>query len=183
MAAGTAYIFKVMKHHRSIHPRTYPLIVLSRPHAILKITTIGRTPPEVMEATASDKKEAQPASDGAPTARVPSEPTILADASSAAVESGCGVGEDEQVERFYALLANIRALRDVYGAAGSSRKRTRVAEPAWRPKFRMEDFREEADDAASGKKGRRDHVEGQRPENDDEWEVVEENDRVHARVY
>ncbi|KAM0841066.1 hypothetical protein ACQ4PT_059258 [Festuca glaucescens] len=133
-----------------------------------------------MEATASDKKEAQPASDGAPTASVPSEPTIVGHGSGGAEESGCGVSEDEQVERFYALLADIRALRDVYGAAGSSRKRARVAEPAWRPKFRMEDFREEADDAASGKKGQRDHVEGQRPENDDEGEVVEEDDRVSA---
>jgi hypothetical protein len=78
-------------------------------------------------ATASDKKEAQPASDGASTASVPSEPAVVAHASGAAEESGCGVSEDEQVERFYALLANIRALRDVYGAGWSSRKRPRVA--------------------------------------------------------
>ncbi|KAM0828560.1 hypothetical protein ACQ4PT_067461 [Festuca glaucescens] len=101
-----------------------------------------------MEATASDKKEAQPASDGASTASVSSEPAV-ADASGAADDR---VGEQEQVERFYALLANIRALRDVYGAAGSWRKWAQVAEPAWMPKFRMEDFWE-ADDAASGKKG------------------------------
>jgi hypothetical protein len=58
-------------------------------------------------------------------------------------------GEDEQVERFFVLLANIRALRNVHGAAisGSSsaecqgRKRARETEPSpWRPVFRMEDF-------------------------------------------
>uniref|UniRef100_A0ACD5VXR4 Uncharacterized protein n=1 Tax=Avena sativa TaxID=4498 RepID=A0ACD5VXR4_AVESA len=138
-----------------------------------------------MDGTASDKKAAQPASDGASTAPVPSD-LAVAGASGTADESGGGGssgggGEDEQVERFYALLANIRAMRDVYGAAGlsSSRKRARVAEPAWRPKFTMEDFRE-ADDAVCGKKGRKDHVDRQRPENDDEAEVVRENDRVPA---
>ncbi|CAL5094584.1 unnamed protein product [Urochloa decumbens] len=77
-----------------------------------------------------------------------------------AVEGGagaCGVVEeadddddDEQVERFYALLANIRAMRGLLpppyascAAAGDdagSRKRLRGAEPPWRPAFRMEDF-------------------------------------------
>ncbi|CAN6333336.1 unnamed protein product [Urochloa humidicola] len=58
--------------------------------------------------------------------------------------------DDEQVERFYALLANIRAMRGMLsppyascagGAADAgSRKRLRAAEPPWRPAFRMEDF-------------------------------------------
>jgi hypothetical protein len=110
----------------------------------------------------------------------------LAVAGGATEESGDGVGEDEQVERFYALLANIRALRDVYGAGWSSRKRPRVAEPPWRPRFRLEDFRE-VDDAAPTKKERRDDcVDQQRPDSDDgedadqQGEVVEENDRVSA---
>ncbi|KAM0841065.1 hypothetical protein ACQ4PT_059257 [Festuca glaucescens] len=139
-------------------------------------------------ATASDRKKARPASDGASTASVPSEPAVVAHASGAAEESGCGVSEDEQVERFYALLANIRALRHVYGAGWSSRKRPRVAEPPWRPRFRMEDFRE-VDDAVSVKKEWRDDcVERQRPESDDddhehEGEVVQENGRSpRARV-
>ncbi|CAL5094580.1 unnamed protein product [Urochloa decumbens] len=59
--------------------------------------------------------------------------------------------EDEKVERFYALLANIRALRSLCtaGESGSSpaggrgRKRARGAEGPWRPAFRMEDFAEE----------------------------------------
>uniref|UniRef100_A0ACD5TAE4 Uncharacterized protein n=1 Tax=Avena sativa TaxID=4498 RepID=A0ACD5TAE4_AVESA len=143
-----------------------------------------------MAATASDKQQdAQPASDGASTASVPEvRGGSLSDlaVAGAAEESGGVLGEDEQVERFYALLANIRALRDVYGPAGSTRKRARVAEPPWRPKFRMEDFRE-ADDEAFAKKERRDCVERRRrPENDDddtadqEGEVVEENGRVSA---
>ncbi|KAM0828558.1 hypothetical protein ACQ4PT_067459 [Festuca glaucescens] len=142
-----------------------------------------------MNTTASVKQEAQPASDGASTTSSlpevrPAAPSKLAVAGGngdAAEESG----EDEQVERFYALLANIRALRDVYGGGWSSRKRPRVAEPPWRPKFRMEDFRE-VDDAVPVKKERRDDsVERERPEKDDEdadheGEVVEENDRVSA---
>ncbi|OEL35952.1 hypothetical protein BAE44_0003029 [Dichanthelium oligosanthes] len=84
----------------------------------------------------------------------------------AAEESGAGASrveevdddDDEQVERFYALLANIRALRGLppyVASAGAScgggdagdtatRKRTRHAEPPWRPAFRMEDFEEPA---------------------------------------
>ncbi|KAK1697152.1 hypothetical protein QYE76_013849 [Lolium multiflorum] len=143
-----------------------------------------------MDTTASVKQEAQPAGGGASTTSSlpevrPAAPSKLAVAGGAAEESGDGVGEDEQVERFYALLANIRALRDVYGAGWSSRKRPRVAEPPWRPRFRMEDFRE-VDDAVPTKKERRDDcVERQRPESGDdaadhEGEVVEENDRVSA---
>nr|CAB3465448.1 unnamed protein product [Digitaria exilis] len=59
--------------------------------------------------------------------------------------------DDEQVERFYTLLANIRALRGLYSAGdgpmgggtadGRGRKRpAREAEEPWRPAFRMEDF-------------------------------------------
>ncbi|CAN6328518.1 unnamed protein product [Urochloa humidicola] len=55
--------------------------------------------------------------------------------------------DEEQVERFYALLANIRAMRGMLppyapcaGDVAGSRKRLRAAEPPWRPAFRMEDF-------------------------------------------
>jgi hypothetical protein len=139
-----------------------------------------------MDATASEKQEVQDAS-MASVLEVRRAPLPeLAGASGAAEESGVA-GEDEQVERFYALLANIRALRNVYGAVGPSRKRARVADPPWRPEFRMEDFRE-ADDVAPVKKERRvDCVERhrRRPENEDDaaghdGEVVEENDRVSA---
>ncbi|XP_047043754.1 NRR repressor homolog 1-like [Lolium rigidum] len=67
--------------------------------------------------------------------------------------------EDEQVEKFYELLANIRALRAMHArgsgnadastddtasdkVCGGVRKRARWAEQPWRPTFRMEDFEE-----------------------------------------
>jgi hypothetical protein len=81
------------------------------------------------------------------------------------VESN-GEDEDEQVERFFALLANIQALRNVYGAAisdsGSAecrgRKRAREAESSpWRPAFRMEDFAlgHEEEVSAAGKNAKK----------------------------
>ncbi|KAL6620123.1 hypothetical protein ACP70R_035262 [Stipagrostis hirtigluma subsp. patula] len=97
----------------------------------------------------------------------PQAPALFDRASGAAgaaepsVERSGGGGEeeeevdDEQVERFYALLANIRAMRGVYGDGfgggtgtdggetedgGGPRKRARRAEPPWRPAFRLEDF-------------------------------------------
>lgn len=64
--------------------------------------------------------------------------------------------EDEQVERFFKLLSNIRALRTMYGATAADaacrgRKRARDAEPPWKPAFRLEDF-EEQQGCAAGKK-------------------------------
>jgi hypothetical protein len=69
--------------------------------------------------------------------------------------------DDEQVERFYALLANIRALRGLYSAeesqlppaADRGRKRAREAEAPWRPAFRMEDFEEEVSQLVTGDTG------------------------------
>lgn len=66
--------------------------------------------------------------------------------------------DDEQVERFYALLANIRAMRGVYTAGGGetaagsgsgARKRLRSAEPPWKPAFRLEDFEDDTTAATS----------------------------------
>ncbi|KAF6995580.1 hypothetical protein CFC21_012056 [Triticum aestivum] len=89
-----------------------------------------------------------------------------AKATTSATVAESGV-EDEQVERFYALLANIRAMRgmnesgsDDAGASsegasevcGGGRKRARWAEPPWRPAFRMEDF----EDASASKKDMKD---------------------------
>ncbi|KAK1697155.1 hypothetical protein QYE76_013852 [Lolium multiflorum] len=103
-------------------------------------------------------------------------PAAAADPASASATTSTDIAEsggqeDEQVERFYALLANIRAMRAMYargsGDAGAStddtasevcgavRKRTRWAEQPWLPCFRMEDF-EEAPDGSVSKKGRRD---------------------------
>ncbi|KAL6631092.1 hypothetical protein ACP70R_028432 [Stipagrostis hirtigluma subsp. patula] len=126
-----------------------------------------------MDATAAGEEKAlRPANGGgasraAVSVAVPAADVGVVDASGGAavevVESGDDE-EDEQVERFYALLANIRALRGMYragdGAGASSddsggsasggrgRKRARAAEPPWRPAFRIEDFEEVVDDAA-----------------------------------
>uniref|UniRef100_A0ACD5U3K5 Uncharacterized protein n=1 Tax=Avena sativa TaxID=4498 RepID=A0ACD5U3K5_AVESA len=84
-------------------------------------------------------------------------------------------GEDEQVEEFYALVANIRAMRgmyargngdagastddtasEVFGGVGVRTKRARWAEQPWRPAFRMEDFEQAPGGSASKKDWRRD---------------------------
>nr|CAB3461685.1 unnamed protein product [Digitaria exilis] len=84
----------------------------------------------------------------------------------------CGEEEedDEQVERFYTLLANIRALRGLYSAGdgpmgggaadGRGRKRAREAEEPWRPAFQMVDFvdEEEVGQVAGGARGDGDGV-------------------------
>lgn len=90
--------------------------------------------------------------------------------------------EDEQVERFYALLANIRAMRAMFKAGSSCvdvnggepcKKRQK---PAWRPAFAMEDFEDppgpSAVDGRECKKGiRRSCVKADAAE--EEGEVVE----------
>ncbi|OEL35955.1 hypothetical protein BAE44_0003027 [Dichanthelium oligosanthes] len=78
------------------------------------------------------------------------EPSSSPGGAAAGVKASGGVGggedDDEQVERFYALLDNIRAMRGMLGAVGGTataagrNKRAREAEPPWRPAFRMEDF-------------------------------------------
>ncbi|XP_062180788.1 NRR repressor homolog 1-like [Phragmites australis] len=107
----------------------------------------------------------KPLSAGSDADAVPSSPravrqTPLSEAPAAGGLENAGGGEeedDEQVERFYALLANIRALRGAYSAAadigtdggeahcGGARKRLTGAEPPWRPAFRLEDFEDAAD--------------------------------------
>uniref|UniRef100_A0A0D9WFR2 Uncharacterized protein n=1 Tax=Leersia perrieri TaxID=77586 RepID=A0A0D9WFR2_9ORYZ len=78
----------------------------------------------------------------------------------AANVDGGGGGEEEEddeqdaVERFYALIANVRGMRGLYRSGGGGggdgadsgndgggeRKRARRANEPWRPVFRMEDF-------------------------------------------
>jgi hypothetical protein len=72
------------------------------------------------------------------------------------LSDGDEVDDDEQVERFYALLANIRAMKRVYMPGGSDesgrRKRPRAAsEPPWRPAFRLEDFEDDKTVATSSR--------------------------------
>ncbi|KAF8719974.1 hypothetical protein HU200_024744 [Digitaria exilis] len=104
----------------------------------------GATPPSVRKAPLLPDPVASPADD---------EPVDL------------GVGDveedddDEKVERFYALLANIRAMRGLVPpcvastttspSGGDARKRLRAAEAPWRPAFRMEDFEVVVEPAAA----------------------------------
>ncbi|TKW27714.1 hypothetical protein SEVIR_3G275500v4 [Setaria viridis] len=105
-------------------------------------------------------------------ARVPRRAAFPEDAAAdAPAEAAAGAGgggeedDDVQVERFYALLDNIRAMRGAYGAgdgdgdgtgadgveagSGWARKRLRAADPPWRPAFRMEDFEEPSPTSSS----------------------------------
>ena len=99
---------------------------------------------------------------------VPEGAEAAADAPAAA-GAGSGGGEeddDAQVERFYALLANIRALRGLvpppYAAgSGATTSRKRAAEPPWRPAFRLEDFEEPS--PTSSKRASRQEADAERP--------------------
>ena len=138
-----------------------------------------------MDATPGSKK-APPAAAAVPSAaqqaaeQSPSSPEF--DAAVAGVKaSGGGEDDDEQVERFYALLDNIRAMRGMFsstgGAAALGRKRARDAEPPWRPAFRMEDFELEEVDSDSvgcaGEKKKRRESSARRPADDEEQEEGE----------
>uniref|UniRef100_A0A0A9BKP9 NRR repressor homolog 1 n=1 Tax=Arundo donax TaxID=35708 RepID=A0A0A9BKP9_ARUDO len=162
-----------------------------------------------MEATeAGEEKPPRPTGDAASSQASPlvaAGPGVVADASSgggaAAVESGAE-DDDEEVERFYALLDNIRALRGMYragavagavierggsaGAAGRGRKRAREAdEPPWMPAFRMEDFEEVV--VVEAKKRSRDGIARKGTSDaaagdEEEGEVVEPRGRSGRRV-
>jgi len=138
-----------------------------------------------MDATPGSKK-APPAAAAVPSAaqqaaeQSPSSPEF--DAAVAGVKaSGGGEDDDEQVERFYALLDNIRAMRGMVSTGGSGtttgRKRARDAEPPWRPAFRMEDFELEEVDSDSvgcaGEKKKRRESSARRPADDEEQEEGE----------
>lgn len=64
---------------------------------------------------------------------------------------------DEEVDEFYALLGNLRALKDLFrrqhgdaGGCSTSRKRLRTEEeaplPTWKPTFQLEDFKRPSGD-------------------------------------
>jgi hypothetical protein len=106
-----------------------------------------------MDATPLSKKAPPAAADDAlPSAAQqavevePSSPSGAAAGMMKTNTSRGGEDDDAQVERFYALLENIRAMRGMVctgataTAPASGRKRAREAEPPWRPAFRMEDF-------------------------------------------
>jgi hypothetical protein len=127
----------------------------------------GETTKKALRATASDGDgasvppvEQQQKQQPVPLPAAGVTGTNAADGSASAAVQSCGEEDgqdDEQVERFYALLANIRALRGLYsagtGPAASgrgSRKWAREAEAApWTPAFRLEDFEEEVNQGAA----------------------------------
>ncbi|CAL4900355.1 unnamed protein product [Urochloa decumbens] len=101
-------------------------------------------PPAARKTPLPPDAAAPPADDGDPPAV-----EIVEGGGGGGVEEEVDDDDDEQVERFYALLANIRAMRGLLppypyascaGGDAGSRKRLRAAEPPWRPAFRMEDF-------------------------------------------
>ncbi|MQM16308.1 hypothetical protein Taro_049262 [Colocasia esculenta] len=62
------------------------------------------------------------------------------------VSSTEGVGhddEEQQMEKFFALVKNVREMREQQRRAGGDEmaKRTKVEQPQWRPTFEWEDFR------------------------------------------
>ncbi|CAL9154981.1 unnamed protein product [Musa hybrid cultivar] len=84
--------------------------------------------------------------------------------------------EEEEVDKFYALLEKIRAIRESLRTSRIKRMKTEAA-PVWRPKFELEDFMEggEADSAAVGehsqkKAGRKEEEEEEEEEEEDEDE-------------
>ena len=94
------------------------------------------------------------------------EPVAAVDDSGAGAAVAEDDDDDEQVERFYALLANIRALRGLvpppYAAgSGATTSRKRAAEPPWRPAFRLEDFEEPS--PTSSKRASRQEADAERP--------------------
>uniref|UniRef100_A0A0E0L1P1 Uncharacterized protein n=1 Tax=Oryza punctata TaxID=4537 RepID=A0A0E0L1P1_ORYPU len=90
-------------------------------------------------------------------AGVAAEANVDRSGGAAAGEEDDGGDEQRAVERFYALVANVRAMRGMYRSSGDGasadsatggnadggggeRKRARRADQPWRPVFRMEDF-------------------------------------------
>ncbi|URD73606.1 hypothetical protein MUK42_08274 [Musa troglodytarum] len=72
----------------------------------------------------------------------PAESTVTPDGA----REGDDSREEEGMEKFYALIANIRAIRDSLRRSEQKRVRKEAAEPVWKPRFEMEDFMREEDD-------------------------------------
>ena len=112
-----------------------------------------KAPPATAAATVPSSAPQQAAEQSSP----PPESYATTVAGAVKASGSGGEDDDEQVERFYALLDNIRAMRGMVstggtGTAAGRKKRARDAEPPWRPAFRMEDFEmvEEVDSDSVG---------------------------------
>jgi hypothetical protein len=137
-----------------------------------------------MDATPASKKAKLAAAAAVADALPPAAQQVAEQLSSpesvAGVRASGSEDDDEQVERFYALLDNIRAMRGMVstGGAAPGRKRARDDEPPWRPAFRMEDFELEEFDSGSagcdgGKKKRESSIAKRPADEEEQAEVVE----------
>lgn len=78
--------------------------------------------------------------------------------------------EDSDMEKFYTLLENIKAVRDSLRGNNSCSKRVKTKAslprpPAWQPKFELEDFAEgEASGGAGRQSSRQEEGEGKEEE-------------------
>ncbi|CAL9087677.1 unnamed protein product, partial [Musa textilis] len=79
--------------------------------------------------------------------------------------------EEEEVDKFYALLEKIRAIRESLRTSRIKRMKTEAA-PVWRPRFELEDFMEdgEAGSAAVGEHSRQKAERKEEDEDEDEDE-------------
>ncbi|EES18100.1 hypothetical protein BDA96_09G121000 [Sorghum bicolor] len=151
-----------------------------------------KAPPATAAATVPSSAPQQAAEQSSP----PPESYATTVAGAVKASGSGGEDDDEQVERFYALLDNIRAMRGMVstggtGTAAGRKKRARDAEPPWRPAFRMEDFEmvEEVDSDSVGcagekKKKMKRESSAKRPvadEEEQEGEVVVEATKGRRR--
>ncbi|URD73821.1 hypothetical protein MUK42_09466 [Musa troglodytarum] len=78
--------------------------------------------------------------------------------------------QEEAVEKFYTLLENIRAMRDLI--------RKTEATPPWRPAFALEDFREREEPRATAESALNPSKEEEGRKGKEKKEVGEEEDSV-----
>ncbi|KAG6480706.1 NRR repressor homolog 1-like [Zingiber officinale] len=81
--------------------------------------------------------------------------------------------EDSDMEKFYALLENIKAMRDSLRKSNSRSKRMeqKASPPVWKPKFELEDFAEESGGGGVGRhRSRREEEEGKEEEEEEAGE-------------
>ncbi|RWW19602.1 hypothetical protein GW17_00016344 [Ensete ventricosum] len=98
----------------------------------------------------------------------PAEATVTRD--------GVWEGDDDReegMEKFYALIANIRAIRDSLRRSEHKRMRKEAAKPVWKPRFEMEDFMREEDEEGSSNSSSSSAMQ-QRREKEKSGEVGEE---------
>lgn len=80
-----------------------------------------------------------------PASSVLSLPPSLPNSLPSLVNADDNDDDEEKVDKFFALVSNIKAMRDLWSANDKQKKRTRVESPTaslWKPTFEWEDFQE-----------------------------------------